>query len=337
MVSAFVGAGIAVCGAVTSIGTGYAAAPTQGASKLLPTAKPRLRPIELAAKSNPCNPCAAKKACNPCNPGAAKKGHNPCNPCGASGVGVSAKCVVPRLAAAWKSSPCNPCSPCYAAKKGCNPCNPCAAKKACNPCNPCAAKKKAANPCAAKNPCNPCGAGNPCNPCGGAPVAEISAAEAGTLYSCLKGEMAKAYGKAGLRQISGYQSWLNIAAAPYQSATHGNRYVNNYADGHGDYRYKKFEKAGKMPQGSVLAKDSFVVGPDGKAAIGPMFIMEKMAAGFKKSTGDWKYSMIMPNGKVAGTTGGKGMSMKFCAECHASVAPEQDYIMLLPDEARKKF
>ncbi len=279
VVSAFVGAGIAFGGAVASSATGYAAAPTHGASKLLPTAKPRSRPIELAAKCNPCNPCAAKKACNPCNPCAAKK-------------------------------------------KACNPCNPCAAKKkACNPCNP----------CAAKNPCNPC------NPCGGTSVAGISAAEASTLYSCLKGEMANAYGKAGVRQISGYQNWLNIAAAPYQSATHGNRYVNNYADAHGDYRYKKFEKAGKMPQGSVLAKDSFVVRPDGKVSVGPIFIMEKMVAGFRKSTGDWRYSMILPNGKVAGITGGKGMSMKFCAECHESVAPDQDYIMLVPTESRKAF
>ena len=29
------------------------------------------------------------------------------------------------------------------------------------------------------------------------------------------------------------------------------------------------------------------------------------------------------------------MSMKFCAECHASVAPEQDHIMLLPEDVRK--
>ncbi len=147
--------------------------------------------------------------------------------------------------------------------------------------------------------------------------------------------MAKAYGKAGVAQIKGYQSWTNVANAPYQSGTHGNRFVNNYADSHGDYRYKKFEKAGTMPLGSVLAKDSFVVQSSGKVAIGPMFIMEKMAAGWNKATGDWRYSMVMPNGKVAGATKSKGMSMKFCAECHESVAPDQDYIMLLPEENRK--
>ncbi|MBT6094943.1 MAG: hypothetical protein HOH04_08675 [Rhodospirillaceae bacterium] len=147
--------------------------------------------------------------------------------------------------------------------------------------------------------------------------------------------MAKAYGKAGVAEVKGYQSWVNIANAPYQSGTHGNRFVNNYADSHGDYRYKKFEKAGTMPLGSVLAKDSFVVQSNGKVAIGPLFIMEKMASGWNKATGDWRYSMVMPNGKVAGATKSKGMSMKFCAECHESVAPDQDYIMLLPDENRK--
>jgi hypothetical protein len=119
---------------------------------------------------------------------------------------------------------CNPCNPCAAKKKGCSPCNPCAAKKRCNPCKP----------CAAKNPCNPCGACNPCNPCGGAALAEVSPAEAHAVYDCLKGDMTAAYAKAGLSQIKGYTDWLAINDAPFQSGTHGSRYVNNYADSHGD-------------------------------------------------------------------------------------------------------
>ncbi|MDA1090256.1 MAG: hypothetical protein O3A85_08100 [Proteobacteria bacterium] len=149
--------------------------------------------------------------------------------------------------------------------------------------------------------------------------------------------MKKAYAKAGLRQVNGYTGWLKVNATAYQSATHGARYVNNYADSHGDFRYKMFEKAGTMPLGSVLAKDSFVVNPDGKVSIGPLFIMEKMGTGFNKGSGDWRYTMIMPNGTIAGMTKGKGMNMKFCAECHAGVAPDQDHVMFLPEEYRVKF
>ncbi len=149
--------------------------------------------------------------------------------------------------------------------------------------------------------------------------------------------MTKAYAKAGVRQVEGYGSWLSVTSAPYIGETHGGRYVNNYVDAHGDYRYKKYENAGVLPEGTTLAKDSFIVHANGKTSIGPLFVMEKMNKDWKKSTGDWRYSMIMPNGTVAGRTGSKGISMKFCADCHSSVAPDQDHIMLLPEENRVKF
>ena len=369
VIPAFVGVGLAFIPS----GTLTSANAANASSQLLPAAKTRT--IELASSDNPCNPCAAKKnPCNPCNPCAAKNPCNPCNPCAAKNpcnpcnpCAAKSPCNPCNPCAA--KNPCNPCNPC-AAKNPCNPCNPCAAKNPCNPCNPCAAKsanyskscvvprlasanpcnpcaaknpcnpcaaKNPCNPCAAKNPCNPCGASNPCNPCGAGAVAELSGAEATAAYNCLKKEMAAAYGKAGLKQVNGYTNWLNIAKEPYQSGTHGGRYVNNYVDSHGDYRYKKFENAGTLPLGTVLAKDSFTATPNGKLSVGPLFIMEKMSKGYSNKTGDWKYTMVMPNGKVAGTTKGKGLNMQFCADCHATVAPELDYILLVPEEYRKKF
>jgi hypothetical protein len=140
-----------------------------------------------------------------------------------------------------------------------------------------------------------------------------------------------------MRQVKGYSGWLKVNKVAYSSATHGGRLVNNYANKTADHHYNKFEKAGILPKGSVLAKDSFVTHPDGKIGLGPLFIMEKMGKGFNKGSGDWRYSMIMPNGKVAGMTKGKGMNMTFCAECHAGVAPDQDHVLLVPDEFRVKF
>ena len=93
-----------------------------------------------------------------------------------------------------------------------------------------------------------------------------------------------------------------------------------------------------MPLGSVLAKDSFVVRPDGKVSVGPMFVMEKMNKGFNKASFDWRYTLAMPNGQIVGMTGGKGSAnVKFCYECHVSVADDQDSMLLVPDEFRKKF
>ncbi len=318
-----------------------------------------------AAKGcNPCNPCAAK-GCNPCNPCAAGA-CNPCNPCGAGGGSASKACYVPRLhaaacnpcnpCAAKKCNPCaakgcNPCNPCAAkacnpcnpcAAKGCNPCNPCAAK-ACNPCNPCAAKGcNPCNPCAAKacnpcNPCNPCAAGacNPCNPCGaGGGSAELTDAEAVKVYDCLLKDLKAAYAKSGNKVAVSYSSWPRYSKRAYVSDTHGGRFVQNYANKKGR-AYGAFENAGTFPAGTALAKDSFAVSGKGKVTAGPLFIMEKMRAGFNSESGDWRYTMVMPNGSVFGTTKGKGAgNVEFCIGCHISVAPDQDSVMLLPEEYR---
>ena len=306
---------------------------------------PRLRVAALSnpcAAKNPCNPCAAKNPCNPCaaknpcNPCAAK---NPCNPCAAKKIKAKNPCNP--CAAKNPCNPCaakNPCNPC-AAK---NPCNPCAAKNPCNPCaaknpcNPCAAKNPC-NPCAAKNPCNPCAAKNPCNPCAGAEVAEISPAEAKVAYECLVGEMKAAYAKAGLAMVKDYTRLTSVNTAPYQSATHGSRYVNNYANNRAAYLYVKFEDSGKMPAGAVLAKDSFALHADGRVGVGPLFIMEKMNAGFSAESGDWRYSMVMPDGAKFGETKGKNAAgVKFCAECHVGAA-DTDGMFFLPEEYRARF
>ena len=240
---------------------------------------------------------------------------------------MASSCYVPRLGGA----------------KGCHPCNPCAAKSPCNPCNPCAAKKMKGchpcNPCAAKNPCNPCGAANPCNPCnpcGAGAAAAITDAEAGDAYACIKEALAKAYARAGVASVAGYQGWPAFNTVAYQSATHGGRYVNNYANATGAASYGRFENVGKMPVGSVLAKDSFAVGGDGAVSPGPLFVMEKMPAGFNSGSDDWKYTMIMPNGSLYGTTKGEGSSrVQFCVDCHVPLADMQDSLYFMPEKYRK--
>ena len=72
-------------------------------------------PVAMAASTLP----TVRAACGPCRP----KASNPCSPCAAKKA---------------KKSACGPCNPC-AAKKAKSACNPCAAKKAKAPCNPCSA------------------------------------------------------------------------------------------------------------------------------------------------------------------------------------------------------
>ena len=186
-----------------------------------------------------------------------------------------------------------------------------------------------ANPCAAKNPC---GAKNPCNPCGAATEVTLTAAEASAVYDCMTPEIRAAFAKSGNRWAKQYAGWTRYNKQPYVSGTHGGRFVNNYANATGK-NYGRFEKAGKAAPGTLLAKDSFVVGSTGRVSVGPLFLMEKMVRGL---SGDWRYTLIMPNGATVGTTKAKGSAnVKFCIACHLAVGAETDSMLFLPAEFRK--
>ena len=164
----------------------------------------------------------------------------------------------------------------------------------------------------------------------------MTSAEAVAAYDCLIKGMKAAYAKSDDAIAVSYTSWRRYSQHAYVSATHGERYVQNYANDEAK-AYGLYERSGTFPAGAKLAKDSFGVKANGTVSMGPLFTMEKMPAGFNKESDDWRYTMIMPNGKVFGTTKGKASGkVQFCIGCHQTVTPEQDSVMLLPEEYRVK-
>lgn len=156
-----------------------------------------------------------------------------------------------------------------------------------------------------------------------------------TVYQNIRAEMAAGYALAKMPELSGYLSWRRFNKAPYRSATHGARYVNNYGNRAGE-GYGAFEQVGRLPEGSILAKDSFTATVDGGIYPGPMFVMAKMRAGFNPQGGDWRYSMIMPDGSLFGETNGVNSDgVAFCNGCHAMRAGT-DYLFFLPEEFRRR-
>ena len=146
--------------------------------------------------------------------------------------------------------------------------------------------------------------------------------------------MAEGYAKSGNQWAASYRNWRNVAAQPYVSDTHGARYVNNYANDIGADNYSLFEEAGPAPAGSVLAKDSFAVKPNGKIGAGPLFLMEKMEAGFNADTGDWRYTLIYAERPDDRHNRRKGyQERRLCAECHLGVE-DQDSRFFLDEDYR---
>ena len=163
--------------------------------------------------------------------------------------------------------------------------------------------------------------------------ADLTAEQASEIYRDIRDQMVRGYRVSGNNAARNFLRWDRFNSAPYRSATHGERYVNNYANASAQ-AYGRFEQAGTMPPGAVVVKDTFYVSQAGGVFPGALMVMEKMPAGFDASTGDWRYSMIMPDGSLFGITGGENaQSVRFCADCHA-LAARYDYLFFIPEAFR---
>jgi len=164
--------------------------------------------------------------------------------------------------------------------------------------------------------------------------ASLDKAQAEAIYQRVSEQMARGYRVSRRMEANEYTEWTRYNNAPYISATHGARYVSNYANAKAK-AYAKFEQAGTFPVGAIIAKDSFTATDDGQLHAGPLFTMEKMPAGFNPASGDWKYVMIMPDGSFFGETNGEGSeNVRFCIGCHAAME-DQDHLFFIPDEYRQ--
>jgi len=71
-------------------------------------------------------------------------------------------------------------------------------------------------------------------------------------------------------------------------------------------------------------------------APGPLFLMEKMPAGFNYVSGDWRYTMIMPDGRIFGVTKGENAErVEYCITCHLA-REDNDHLFFVPEAFRVK-
>ncbi|MEP1208263.1 MAG: cytochrome P460 family protein [Rhizobiaceae bacterium] len=163
--------------------------------------------------------------------------------------------------------------------------------------------------------------------------ADLSQAEANRIYDALKQTLEERYSIAKLGLIDGYQSWKRYNSAPYLSATHGQRFVNNYANQLGA-DYGKLGEGETYPAGTIFAKDTITVTEEGKNFPGAILVMEKLAAGKSPPTADWRYVMVIPDGTIFGDTiGDEPELVEYCHACHEAVA-DDDYVFFVPDDYR---
>uniref|UniRef100_UPI003BAD6076 cytochrome P460 family protein n=1 Tax=Stappia sp. TaxID=1870903 RepID=UPI003BAD6076 len=169
------------------------------------------------------------------------------------------------------------------------------------------------------------------------PGSELSLMDAAKLWHCLNEDLVAGYRTGDKRWIpeefiNDYRSWKAASDFPAASSVHGGRFLVTFVNPVGEKAYMQFAEEGvKMPEGSVLAKESYTVDEKGHVAKGPLFIMQKVADGTSPVTGDWYYMAVAPTGEP--------MAMDVitaCSACHQASFGKRDGMGYPKPEARAK-
>jgi hypothetical protein len=123
-----------------------------------------------------------------------------------------------------------------------------------------------------------------------------------------------------------WKSFTNVSPGPWISNTHGKRFVEIYVNDIALEAYKKAD--GVLPVGSIVVKPSWENENGSPGADGPLFIMEKMPAGFAPESEDWFYGFQWADppekwkAKLGGNVDWRSPSEKveYCADCHDGIA-----------------
>ena len=162
---------------------------------------------------------------------------------------------------------------------------------------------------------------------------QLTAERAEQIYARIAGDAQRGYAMSRDDMATAFPAWARLNRTPYLSATHGNRYVNNYANGVA--MAAGYGGGGEMPAGAVLAKDSFTVTDGGEVFPGALFLMEKLPPAISPGTANWRYWMIMPDGSVLGDSeDDTAAEVRFCHTCHQQVA-DDDYLFFVPVAFRR--
>lgn len=163
----------------------------------------------------------------------------------------------------------------------------------------------------------------------------LSPQRAEEIYRAILPSLRATYARSGDVAALAYSSWARHNTHPYRSSRHGDVFVNNYTNEIAG-AYRLYERAGQMPEGALIVKDSFIMTTDGDIQTGSFALMEKMPRGFDPQNGDWRYMLVDGQGEVRGISKAYASErVAFCGECHRKAAPESDHLFFVPRYARK--
>jgi len=134
-----------------------------------------------------------------------------------------------------------------------------------------------------------------------------------------------------------YASYTKVTVEPFESATHGYRFVEIYVN---DAGLAAYTGGAELPAGATIVKVSWERDGDRPSSVpGPIFVMQKREPGFAPDHEDWYYAIhwAEPTAKMVKRFGGPfywrspSPRVDYCWRCHEDYDRE---VALPPPAAR---
>lgn len=139
-----------------------------------------------------------------------------------------------------------------------------------------------------------------CEP--GKSVDDVTYEDAQKVYDCISDALVEGYAKKKNKRwipwdrFADYRNWKRVSSMPANPGFHSERFLVTWVNDVGADAYMKYAESPDIPAGTLIAKESFMITAKGKVRRGPLFLMEKVAAGTSPKTMDWYYMMVNQNG-----------------------------------------
>ncbi len=141
-------------------------------------------------------------------------------------------------------------------------------------------------------------------------------------FTCIHAALTPAFGASGHVLVRNFAGWTRVTSTPFASAALGGRHGVVFANARAlgtESSDEHFDRG--FPVGATLAVATFGVAEDGGVEGGPLILVEKMEPGFFALQGNWRYTIVEPDGQVAAVTRGvNDADVPVCADCTHSQA-----------------
>jgi len=140
-------------------------------------------------------------------------------------------------------------------------------------------------------------------------------------YSCFEPRLLSGYAQSKHVMAQIFGDWERATEYPFIHDVVGDRYLVVYGNERAVGDEKTLWLDRDMPVGAIVVAAGFTVGESGELIAAPAMIYEKMVNGFAFGRGNWRQTLIAPDGEILGVSNGPGAeNLTACVDCAARSA-----------------